>query len=181
MHACTWHVNTNSLVGCSKLVCEWNHQSQHLFSSSVCMYLIFADQFPCSEGESCVLLTLPLLLLFSPFCLLPFASFPLSLSPSLPIPFLSFFLSLPLTPSLPPSLLFPTLPSPRLPQLGHPGSVEVNPRHTFYVVNPRGDLPNTEKIFGKWFARQQGWRGVVGRAPTTQEYTTALEEHQLFV
>jgi len=66
-------------------------------------------------------------------------------------------------------------------QLGHRGSVEVDPRHTFYVLNPRGDLPNTEKMFAKWFASQRGWRGVVGRAPTTQEYTTALEEHELFV
>ena len=56
-----------------------------------------------------------------------------------------------------------------------------DPRKAFYVLNPRGDLPNTEKVFAGWFTNEQGWRGVVGRSPTSEEFTVALQNHSLFV
>ncbi len=64
---------------------------------------------------------------------------------------------------------------------GHSGRTAIDPRNTFYVVNPRNDLPKTEKVFAKWFSSERGWKGVVGRAPTEKEYRSALEEHELFV
>ena len=65
--------------------------------------------------------------------------------------------------------------------LSHNGNTTIDPCKTFYVVNPRNDLPNTEKVFSKWFSSERGWKGVVGRAPTEEEYTSALEDHDLFV
>lgn len=52
---------------------------------------------------------------------------------------------------------------------------------TYFVVNPGGDLKKTEKLFKDWFGGQEGWEGVVGTAPPTDEFSTALQEKDLYV
>lgn len=56
----------------------------------------------------------------------------------------------------------------------------VSTEKTFYIVNPRNDLKRTEEIFSDWF-KSKGWEGIVGKAPTTTEYTEALTENDLFI
>ena len=51
---------------------------------------------------------------------------------------------------------------------------------TFYVLNPKGDLPRTEKSFA-WFCGEEGWEGVVGRAPTVEETSTALKDKDIYM
>ena len=51
----------------------------------------------------------------------------------------------------------------------------------YYVLNPRGDLPATEKRFHGWFEEELGWRGVVGHAPSSTEFSEALQSHDVFV
>ncbi|CAB4023102.1 separin isoform X2, partial [Paramuricea clavata] len=57
----------------------------------------------------------------------------------------------------------------------------VDTRQTFYVLNPQDNLPNTEKKFSDWFLSEKGWKGVVGRAPSAEEFKEALANHQLFI
>ncbi|XP_071490017.1 separin-like [Diadema antillarum] len=61
--------------------------------------------------------------------------------------------------------------------LGH----GVDPKKTYFILNPTGDLLNTQKTFQEWFQKENGWEGVVGRAPTKPEFTSALADHDLFV
>lgn len=49
------------------------------------------------------------------------------------------------------------------------------------MLNPRGDLPATEKRFHGWFEEELGWTGVVGHAPSSSQFSEALEEHDVFV
>lgn len=60
-------------------------------------------------------------------------------------------------------------------------SVVVDPRHTFYVLDPQGDLSHTAKKFKKWFSSEKGWRGVVSRTPTTEELSSALENCHMYM
>ncbi|XP_038076615.1 uncharacterized protein LOC119744640 [Patiria miniata] len=60
-------------------------------------------------------------------------------------------------------------------------SPALDPSDTFYVLNPSNDLANTQKTFQKWFEKENGWKGVVARPPTKEEYRSALTDHQLFV
>ena len=57
----------------------------------------------------------------------------------------------------------------------------VNPESTFYILNPAGDLQNTQKEFEADFSNQSSWKGIVGRAPTEDEYQHALEQHELLM
>ncbi|XP_072020427.1 LOW QUALITY PROTEIN: separin-like [Amphiura filiformis] len=57
----------------------------------------------------------------------------------------------------------------------------VDTTDTFFVLNPTNDLANTQKTFQKWFEKENGWQGVVARAPTKEEYMSALTDHDLFV
>lgn len=57
----------------------------------------------------------------------------------------------------------------------------VDPERGYFVLNPRGDLPATEKRFHGWFEEELGWRGVVGCAPTSTQFSEALEKHDVFV
>jgi len=52
---------------------------------------------------------------------------------------------------------------------------------TFYVLNPRNDLQNTQKTFEKWFQSIRGWQGLSGRAPSQAEYRSALEDYDMFI
>ncbi|XP_043221775.1 separin-like [Amphibalanus amphitrite] len=47
-----------------------------------------------------------------------------------------------------------------------------------YILNPAGDLVNTEQRMGP-FLEQRGWNGIVGRPPTLKEFSAALTEGQV--
>ncbi|XP_078393902.1 separin, partial [Cetorhinus maximus] len=57
----------------------------------------------------------------------------------------------------------------------------VNPSSVFYVLNPQGNLPNTEKTFKDWFQRRAGWEGVVGCGPTEQQLRSVLSNRDLYL
>ncbi|KZT09299.1 uncharacterized protein LAESUDRAFT_696004 [Laetiporus sulphureus 93-53] len=61
--------------------------------------------------------------------------------------------------------------------------ITINPRKTFYVLNPSGDLKSTEGRFVGWLKDMKafGWRGVVGRSPSEQEVVDALTRSDLFI
>ncbi|SCZ93128.1 BZ3500_MvSof-1268-A1-R1_Chr6-2g08479 [Microbotryum saponariae] len=57
----------------------------------------------------------------------------------------------------------------------------VDPRRTSYVVNPGGDLKNTQARFEPWLETKaaEGWKGVVGRAPSEEEMKSSLASQEL--
>ncbi|XP_066064677.1 LOW QUALITY PROTEIN: separin-like [Chamaea fasciata] len=57
----------------------------------------------------------------------------------------------------------------------------VDPKNTFYVLNPQRDLGGTEERFRGWFQSEPGWRGVTGAAPTPQQLHEALGERDLYI
>jgi len=68
-------------------------------------------------------------------------------------------------------------------KLHGPGSdrAHVDPRKTFYVLNPGGDLKGTEGRFNDWLAGMKGvgWKGLTSQAPSEQQFLSALETHDL--
>ncbi|KAG0336531.1 hypothetical protein BG000_006468 [Podila horticola] len=59
--------------------------------------------------------------------------------------------------------------------------VEIDPRRTFYVLNPGGDLKNTENVFREYVTQQPGWKGIIGRAPLDMECINGLVKSDLYV
>lgn len=59
--------------------------------------------------------------------------------------------------------------------------VEINPQRTFYVLNPGGDLKNTENEFREYVTQQPGWKGIIGRAPLDMECINGLVKSDLYV
>ncbi|XP_069043286.1 separin isoform X2 [Lepisosteus oculatus] len=57
----------------------------------------------------------------------------------------------------------------------------VDPRRTFYVLNPQANLLGTEERFRDWFTSEEGWQGVCGRAPTPEQVQEALSTQDLYV
>ncbi|KIP07348.1 hypothetical protein PHLGIDRAFT_30059 [Phlebiopsis gigantea 11061_1 CR5-6] len=59
----------------------------------------------------------------------------------------------------------------------------VDPRKTYYVLNPSGDLKNTEGRFVNWLQDMAsvGWEGVVGRAPSEMQFSNALTRKDLVI
>ncbi|KAG1823730.1 peptidase family C50-domain-containing protein [Suillus subaureus] len=59
----------------------------------------------------------------------------------------------------------------------------VDPRKTFFVLNPSGDLKGTEGRFKPWLEqmRSVGWEGVIGRPPSEQQFLDALARKDLVV
>jgi separase len=58
---------------------------------------------------------------------------------------------------------------------------EVNPRKTYYVLNPSGDLKGTEDRLKDWLKNMDsaGWEGVVGHPPSEQQFLDALSRKDL--
>uniref|UniRef100_A0A7S3QRU2 separase n=1 Tax=Dunaliella tertiolecta TaxID=3047 RepID=A0A7S3QRU2_DUNTE len=52
---------------------------------------------------------------------------------------------------------------------------------TYFVLNPGGDLADTQACFQAWFADQLGWQGVSGHPPSPKDLTAALQSHAMFV
>ncbi|KAI1317841.1 hypothetical protein EDD11_007643 [Mortierella claussenii] len=59
--------------------------------------------------------------------------------------------------------------------------LEVNPQRTYYVLNPGGDLKSTEEEFKDYVESQEGWEGIVGRAPMDLECINGLSKHDLYI
>lgn len=57
----------------------------------------------------------------------------------------------------------------------------VDPRKVYYVLNPSGDLQNTEGRFLPWLKDMAsvGWEGIVGRAPSELQLSNALTRKDL--
>jgi separase len=57
----------------------------------------------------------------------------------------------------------------------------VDPRKTFYVLNPSGDLGKTEGRFAAWLKEMHkvGWQGVIGRPPSELQLLNALGRDDL--
>ncbi|XP_010433961.1 PREDICTED: separase-like [Camelina sativa] len=56
----------------------------------------------------------------------------------------------------------------------------IDPLDSFYLLNPGGDLPETQDMFESWF-RDQNFEGKAGSEPSATELTEALENHDLFL
>ena len=62
------------------------------------------------------------------------------------------------------------------------GRLEVNPKKVFYILNPSKDLGRTQETFEPWLksmSEKCGWRGIIGREPTSLEINTALQTYEL--
>ncbi|KAM5179440.1 separin [Mantella aurantiaca] len=57
----------------------------------------------------------------------------------------------------------------------------VNPKKTFYVLNPHSNLPGTEERFRDWFKNEPGWTGVVRSVPKSEELQAALTKQDLYI
>ncbi|XP_056411264.1 separin isoform X2 [Hyla sarda] len=57
----------------------------------------------------------------------------------------------------------------------------VDPKKTFYVLNPHSNLPGTEERFRDWFKNEPGWKGVIKSAPKSDELQSALTNQDLYI
>ena len=65
-----------------------------------------------------------------------------------------------------------------------PHEVVVDHGRTAFVLNPGGDLKNTQKTFEPWLdeqAHERAWTGVTARAPLEEEVKAALLNKELFL
>ena len=62
-----------------------------------------------------------------------------------------------------------------------PNRAIVNPKKTYYVLNPSGDLTKSEDRFSSWVKEMDfvGWQGVVRRVPSEHELLEALNNKDL--
>ena len=51
----------------------------------------------------------------------------------------------------------------------------------YYLINPGGDLPGTQREFEDWFRHISGWRGAAGMVPQSRELGATLSASDLFV
>ncbi|KAJ6704493.1 hypothetical protein OIU85_030317 [Salix viminalis] len=56
----------------------------------------------------------------------------------------------------------------------------IDPLDAFYLLNPGGDLNSTQVEFENWF-KDQNLEGKAGSAPTSEELSSALRNHDLFI
>ncbi|KAI0700451.1 peptidase family C50-domain-containing protein [Cytidiella melzeri] len=59
----------------------------------------------------------------------------------------------------------------------------LNPRETFFVLNPSGDLKNTEGRFANWLQdmKKVGWTGSIGKVPSELQFSDALMNKDLVI
>ncbi|KAI6040844.1 peptidase family C50-domain-containing protein [Pisolithus marmoratus] len=59
----------------------------------------------------------------------------------------------------------------------------IDPRKTYYILNPSGDLKGTEGRFALWLKqmRNVGWDGITGHAPSEQQFLNALSQKDLVI
>ncbi|KAI8971333.1 peptidase family C50-domain-containing protein [Trametes punicea] len=59
----------------------------------------------------------------------------------------------------------------------------IDPRRTYFVLNPSGDLKGTEGRFANWLKEMKrvGWDGIIGHAPSEQQFVDALTNRDLMI
>ncbi|XP_067316142.1 separin isoform X2 [Pseudorasbora parva] len=60
-------------------------------------------------------------------------------------------------------------------------SCGVNPKKVYYVLNPDGNLPDTENRFKEWFTGERAWQGVCGSAPDPDKLHEAVTTRDLYI
>eukprot|EP00198_Chlamydomonas_reinhardtii_P000240 XP_001689575.1 separase, cell cycle protease [Chlamydomonas reinhardtii] len=55
------------------------------------------------------------------------------------------------------------------------------PTSAFYLLNPSGDLADTQSAFQQLLEAQAGWQGVVGQQPSARALLAALANHEVFL
>ena len=58
---------------------------------------------------------------------------------------------------------------------------EVKRNNVYYLLNPGGDLSNSEVLFKPIFEKQQNWKGKVGSSPPEEELYQAFSENDLMI
>lgn len=65
------------------------------------------------------------------------------------------------------------------------GRAAVNPKNTFFILNPSGDLEKSQARFEPWLQEMSdpsiGWKGIVKRKPSELEFTDALQKKDLVI
>ncbi|KAJ3439045.1 separin [Anaeramoeba flamelloides] len=51
----------------------------------------------------------------------------------------------------------------------------------YYLLNPSGDLENTQSTFQNWFQSIKKWDGIIGKAPQMDNFKSALLSKDLFI
>ncbi|KFM66047.1 Separin, partial [Stegodyphus mimosarum] len=51
----------------------------------------------------------------------------------------------------------------------------------YYILNPSGDLMESQSYFQTQFEKQTNWKGITGRPPSPTEYISALRDYDLFI
>ncbi|XP_076870727.1 separin [Brachyhypopomus gauderio] len=65
-----------------------------------------------------------------------------------------------------------------------PDSVQscgVDPKQVYFVLNPDGNLPETEKRFRDWFTSEPVWQGVCGSPPDPEQLQEAVSTKDLYI
>jgi len=57
----------------------------------------------------------------------------------------------------------------------------ISTKPLFYVVNPQQDLAATQARFAPIIAAHPRWKGVMGRAPTREEFRSGLHQYEVFL
>ncbi|KAI2663698.1 Separin [Labeo rohita] len=57
----------------------------------------------------------------------------------------------------------------------------VSPKKVYYVLNPDGNLPDTESRFKEWFTGERAWQGVCGTAPDADKLQEAVTTKDLYI
>ncbi|XP_065183343.1 uncharacterized protein LOC135814190 [Sycon ciliatum] len=57
----------------------------------------------------------------------------------------------------------------------------INSNDAFYILNPEKNLPDTQQMFQDWFSEHESWKGVVGCAPSVDQFSQGLSEMELFI
>uniref|UniRef100_A0A3B1ISX3 separase n=1 Tax=Astyanax mexicanus TaxID=7994 RepID=A0A3B1ISX3_ASTMX len=57
----------------------------------------------------------------------------------------------------------------------------VDPQQVYFVLNPDGNLPETEKRFRDWFTSEKTWQGVCGVSPDPDKLQEAITTKDLYI
>ncbi|MCI4374988.1 hypothetical protein PGIGA_G00103820 [Pangasianodon gigas] len=57
----------------------------------------------------------------------------------------------------------------------------VDPQRVYFVLNPDGNLPETEKRFRDWFTGERAWQGVCGASPDPDQLQEAVTTKDLYI
>ncbi len=61
----------------------------------------------------------------------------------------------------------------------HPKSVDT--RNAYYIINPGGDLVDTQNFFEPWFSSVVGWSGCAGSTPPASEALKRISQSHMFM